>query len=188
MWSYERDAGMWGINLPDRLLRFLGVSALFHLVALPGTYWAWRHYVDSGDWNRGDRLPWPLYFIVLAYSAAPIIAGLLLGRSSRDGGWLSQIVLGERVPPRAWDYFFTKRPDGWMRLKLKSGSWIGGAYAQGSYAAGYPEPQDIYLVDAVDVDADTGEFELGTDDEVQFRGSSLLVRWDEIEYLEFHDA
>jgi len=70
--------------------------------------------------------------------------------------------------PRAWDHLLGTRPDGWIRLRRKSGIWLGGAFATRpdgarSYAAGYPEDQDLYLADAMVVDPDSGEFLL--DDE-----------------------
>lgn len=81
-----------------------------------------------------------------------------------------------------------------MRLRLKSGAWIGGAYAQPeggpkSYAAGYPEPQDLFLAETVETDPETGEFMLEADGRTpRLRGGSILIRWDEVEYLEFIDA
>ncbi len=70
---------------------------------------------------------------------------------------------GPDPAPRAWDYLFGARPDGWIWLRLKTGTWLAGAYAVKedgwrSYAAGYPAPQDLFLVEAVEVDPDTGEF------------------------------
>jgi hypothetical protein len=56
-----------------------------------------------------------------------------------------------------------------------------------SYAAGYPEDQDLYLVEAVEVDPENGEFML-EGGELVSRGSAILVRWNEVEYLDFIDA
>lgn len=75
---------------------------------------------------------------------------------------------------------------------MKSGVWIGGAYAPSdggiaSYAAGYPESQDLFLAETVEVDPDSGEFVIVNGQPV-FRGTSLLIRWDEVELLEFSDA
>jgi hypothetical protein len=103
---------------------------------------------------------------------------------------------GSRGPtraPRAWDHLFGSRPDGWIRLRLRSGSWLAGAYAKRpdgsrSYAAGYPEEQDLYLIEAMDVDPDTGEFRFGDHGYPVSRGSGILVRWSEVEYLEFIEA
>ncbi len=188
VWCFEREAGLWGINLPDRLLRFLGVSALLQVLALPVTYWAWYSYVRDKDWESHGHLPWPLYFVLLGYIAVPVVLGLWLGHSATTGGRAASLIHGHRPAPRAWDFFFSKRPDGWIRLKLKSGTWVGGAYAKGSYAAGYPEPQDIYISEVVEIDPETGEFEHNGAGEPLLRGSSLLASWEDIEYLEFADA
>jgi uncharacterized protein DUF6338 len=185
VWSYERQTGLWGINLPDRILRFLGVSALFHVLAAPFTYWLWFSWVHDDEWKSGGHLPWGLYAGLLAYVALPIAAGSFLGRSDL---WLARVVRGGQTPPRAWDFFFSQRPDGWIRAKLRNGPWVGGAYAEGSYASGYPEPHDIYIADAADVDPTTGEFIRGDDGRVILRQSALLVASEAIEYLEFNDA
>jgi hypothetical protein len=104
MWCFEREAGIWGINLPDRVLRFLGVSALLHLLAAPGTFWLWNEYYDSGEWKAGGHLPWPLYGGLLLYALVPIGLGLLLGRWAHEGRWLGTLLVGDRRPPRAWDH------------------------------------------------------------------------------------
>jgi hypothetical protein len=40
----------------------------------------------------------------------------------------------------------------------------------------------------VEVDPDTGEFLFDDDGDPRLRGSGILIRWDEVEYLEFLDA
>jgi hypothetical protein len=101
--------------------------------------------------------------------------------------WLQRLT--RTRPPRAWDYFFAKRPDGWIRIKLRDGPWIGGIYAEGSYASGYPhEPQDILLATVARVDPESGEFVRDRDGNVPTRDSGILIRWDEISYLEFIDG
>jgi hypothetical protein len=56
-----------------------------------------------------------------------------------------------------------------------------------SYAAGYPEEQDLYLAESVDVDPETGTFDRA-DGKPVARGSGILIRWSEVEYLEFIEA
>ena len=41
IWSFERQAGRWGIGLSDRVLRFVGASAIFHAFFAPASYWFW---------------------------------------------------------------------------------------------------------------------------------------------------
>ncbi len=57
-----------------------------------------------------------------------------------------------------------------------------------SYAAGYPDEQDLFLAEAYSVDPESGEFELDANGDVVPTGSGILVRWAEVEYLDFIDA
>lgn len=158
----------------------------------PVSYWVWKSYLRSGTVARGETLPWALWLLVIAFVVLPLIAGTVVGLGTRAGWGWARFFTGPDPAPRGWDYFFTSRPDGWMRLKLKSGPWVGGAFAPtdsglASYAAGYPEEQDLFLARTVEVDPDTGEFQL-SDGRPIMRDSSLLIRWDEVEFLEFIDA
>ena len=57
-----------------------------------------------------------------------------------------------------------------------------------SYFAGYPEEQDLYLVQTAEVDPDSGEFLYDEQDRLRVRDSGVLLRWDEVEYLEFFEG
>lgn len=188
VWAFERQVGRWGIGLSDRILRFVGGSALFHALFAPVTYWCW-----TNEWPtvRGaEPVSWLLWGVVLAYVGLPALAGTLVGRGTRGGHSWARWFTGPDPAPRAWDYLFQHEADGWIRLRLKSGVWIGGAYANAngrrSYAAGYPEAQDLFLAAAVAVDPNTGEFP--DQSNVSLSEGGLLVRWEEVEYLEFIDA
>jgi hypothetical protein len=191
-WAFERLAGAWGARLSDRILRFVEVSAIAHALMAPLTYWLWVDFVRSGRLAAG-RAPWTLWLVPLLYVAVPIVGGSLVGAGTKNRARWSRIFTGPEPAPRAWDHLFGARPDGWIRLKLKSGPWVGGAYstagdADQGYAAGYPEDPDLYLVETMEVDPATGRFVKGSDGNPVSRGSGLLVRWAEVEYLEFIDA
>jgi hypothetical protein len=57
-----------------------------------------------------------------------------------------------------------------------------------SYSAGYPEEQDLYLATVAEVDPNTGEFLFDPAGNVRLQSGGLLVRWAEVEYLQFIDA
>lgn len=120
------------------------------------------------------------------------LLGTFVGRGQRTRRRWTRWVIGPNPAPRAWDHLFATEADGWVRLRTKSGSWLGGVFADAngrrSYAAGYPAPQDLFLSAAVDIDPDTGEFLLGPQGHIALRPGSLLIRWDEVEFLEFRDA
>jgi hypothetical protein len=192
-WGFERIVGSWGAGLSDRLLRFVGVSAGFHVLWAPAELWIWDRYIRSGRLEAGD-VPFGLWFVILAYFIVPLAAGTIVGRGTRRRrGWATWFT-GPSPAPRAWDQLFSPGPDGWIRLRLRTGGWIGGAYSRhpsggiGSYAAGYPDPQDLLLGDTAEVDPDSGEFLLDADGDPRMTGSAILIRWDQVEYLVFTDA
>lgn len=190
IWGFERVVGPWGVNLSDRVLRFFGVSAVAHVLLLPITFWLWTTYVRTGRLADGDVPLW-VWPLVVAYVGVPLFAGSAIGHGTRRGEAWAEWFTGLNPAPRAWDYIFGQRLlRGWVRLKLKSGVWIGGAYARlpdgrRSYAAGYPEPQDLFLVRAAEMNPTTGQFVRRSDGSVSLRQSSILIRWDEVEYMEF---
>jgi hypothetical protein len=47
-WGIERVIGHWGVGLADRLLRFIGISACFHVALAPLTYHSYRLYFRRG--------------------------------------------------------------------------------------------------------------------------------------------
>lgn len=190
VWAFERQAGRYGIGLSDRILRFVGGSAVLLAVFASPLYALHANF--TGDVMAGRPLPWWLAAVPLAYVGVPLVAGTVLGVGLRRGWQLAKIVAGPDPAPRAWDYLFQYHIDGWLRCRLKSGTWLGGAYADAngkrSYAAGYPEPQDLYLAASVEVDPETGEFALDDDGRPRLGPGGLLLRWEEVEYLEFIDS
>jgi Family of unknown function (DUF6338) len=192
VWAFERQVGAWGIRLSDRVLRFVGFSAFLHAVFAPLTYRLWVAFVRTGRLQGGD-VPLALWLAVLVYIALPTAVGTIVGRGTRTGAAWARWFTGPDPAPRAWDKLFGSRPDGWIRMRLKSGTWLAGAFGENddgvrSYAAGYPEDPDLFLVDAVELDPETGEFLLDQDGMPVSKGSSILVRWAEVEYLDFFEV
>jgi hypothetical protein len=189
VWAFERQAGAWGSKLSDRLFRFVEFSAVLHALLAPITYRIWVDFVRSGRLGSG-KAPLIVWLVPAAYVASPILLGTFVGRVTRSRRSWASLFTGPNPAPRAWDHLFGARPRGWIRLRLKSGTWLGGAFATRadgtrSYAAGYPEQQDLYLVESVEVDPDTGSFVIDDAGTPVLRGSSILIRWDEVEYLDF---
>lgn len=116
-WSFERNAGRFGITLKDRLLRTTGISATF--LAL----FTWPlHRMYANYWKEitsGDHLPIAIYFVPVVYLSIPLIVGWLSGFSlKKDWAWAKRVA-GRRRFPTAWDYAFSDQKSGWIRCKLK---------------------------------------------------------------------
>ena len=195
VWAFEREAGGWGLGVTDRLLRFVGVSAVFNALVAPLTYLAYQHYVVTGRFAHGEPLPLWLWLVPIGYVAIPTLTGALIGSATADGRRWTRYIGGRSPAPRAWDHLFSAHDlTGWVRLKMKDSTWIVGAYAQSdnrrlrSYAAGYPGAQDLYLVETVECESATGAFVVDADGKPIPRGMGVLVRWEEVLYLEFIDS
>ncbi len=188
IWAFEQLAGRWATGIRNSFWRSIGYSAVFHVFFLPLTYYLWFSYKDP--FIAGNFVSLWAWILVFPYVILPVVMGLLVGwiilnEESISNKWYYWWIkwikglIGRSPAPRAWDFLFSGHPSGWVHLRMKSGESQVGLYGQGSYAAGYPEPQDIYLSHTFAFNTGSGKFE-ETDES---RG--LLVRWDEIEYLEF---
>lgn len=197
-WAYEQQAGRWGANTSDRLLRFLGASSIFLILALPLLYQGYRELVVTRKLEAGAPLPGAVWFLPLGYVLLPYVAGRLLGAATRSRHPWTRLFTGPAPAPRAWDHLFAAGElTGWIRLRLKDGSWVLGVWgrestaatALRSYAAGYPELQDLYLCDTAVVDEE-GRAEPDPDGSgrPRLRGVGVLIRWEDILYAEYVDG
>jgi hypothetical protein len=191
-WSFERQVGQWGIALSDRILRFVGTSAVFHAFLAPVTYWVYAEQIATGRLARGAPLSLWWWLTVFAYVFVPYSLGLLVGYATRKHWWWATLLTGRDAAPRAWDYLFGAQPAGYVRLRLKSGGWLAGYVGtredgrRRAYFAGLPHPQDLYLAETYALD-ESNAIQLGEDGLPVVRGTALLVRWDEVEYLEIEE-
>ncbi len=186
---FERAVGgHLGVNLSDRLTRFVVISALYHAFLAPVTFQLYRRYVVTEPLAEASHIPWLVWIAGLAYLVVPCAAGSLVGASVSTNHPLVRPFAGRAPQPRAWDFLWGAKPEVTVRLRLKSGSWVAGIYSETPdgrrpYAAGYPEPGDLYLPRTVAVDAETGAFLFGDDGLPAIEHAGILVRWDEVEYL-----
>jgi hypothetical protein len=175
------------------MARFFGYSAIFHAFLSPATYWFYANYVRPERFQTGRPLPLWLWGVAVGYVAIPYITGRVMGTGARKEWSWAMPLIGRAHAPRGWDHLFSTAPVAWVRIKLKSGPWIGGAFALGpdgrrSYAAGYPHEQDLYLAAQAKVDPESGDLELDDDGKVVLLGRGVWIRGSEIEYLTFTDA
>lgn len=188
VFSYERVVGAFGITRSDRILQFLAASAVYHAVASGLTYFFYSRTVASGTLARGEVHALVIEGGALAYVAIPIGAGYLVGKGCAGGKRWATWLVGEGRQPRAWDYLWEQKPTGYIRLRMKSGVWLGGYMGKSragrrAYSSGYPEPGDLFIPRSVDVDSTTGRFIPGEGGAPTIRDEGILVRWEEVELL-----
>jgi hypothetical protein len=99
VWAFERQAGRYGIGLSDRILRFVGGSAVL-LAVFAGPLYV-LHVNFTRDVAAGRSLPWWLVAVPLAYVGVPLAAGTVLGVGLRRGWQIAKVVAGpiQRLGP-----------------------------------------------------------------------------------------
>lgn len=80
--------------------------------------------------------------------------------------------------PTAWDALFQDRGPCFVRIRTRSGLWIGGFYGSRSFASAYPEARDLYLQQQYRMAAD------GTFGPPVARSAGIYVQCGEVEVLE----
>lgn len=194
-WAYERQVGSYGVDLADRVLRFVAVSVIFHLAMGWLEFFVYRSTLaghsalDSGEFG----VVWLGALIIVAVPAGvgTLLGGLYATRTARTGWrWIRNHIspeqearlllalLGRTPAPRAWDDLFSERPNAYLRIRLDNDRWLAGRFSEGSYAGGFPHDTDLYLEQAWEVDQETGV--LGA----QGLGFPVYVPADTIKWIE----
>jgi hypothetical protein len=161
-WAFERQVTAYGVTLADRVLRFIAISLIFHVILGWGEYWLFRAAFAGEDF--GGRQFAAAWVAILFLVAIPLLAGTTTGglyatRNNRDEHWtwlrrgmtqdredrLLGIILGRTPAPRAWDNLFSERPTIYLRVETTDGTPLGGRFADNSYAGGFPNEPDLFL-------------------------------------------
>ena len=168
-------------DLAERVLRALTASIvldalyliaigpwLVHLIKPSGRPW---FAAAAAEPRQAAAVSLALFF------AIPATAALAVGMIER----LRHPSRFDPVPT-AWDGAFRERSTGFVRVRLKSGTWVGGWYGRRSRASAYPNPPDLYLESGY-VMLDDGTF----GPRVQATGG-VYVSMTDVEVLEFVEA
>lgn len=187
MWAFRRSSPSYGDRLRDWLLRLLCLSAVCLTVGSWPLYWVYSNFWDQ--MIAGSPLPRGLYLLPAAYLVLPTAAGWIFGHAvNKQWLWASKLA-GKDRPPLAWDHLFNERCHGYIRCRLKSDRWVGGYYNDdqtynlglASYAAGGGfDDRDLYISYAFNFDQETGV-------QLHPTGASILIKWSEVEFLEFQE-
>jgi hypothetical protein len=170
-WAFERQVIAYGVTLADRVLRFIALSVLFHVILGWGEYWLFRSAFMGEQFGGGQfAAAWAAVTLLVAVPAiaGTVTGGLYATRSNRDTEWtwlrrritparearLLRFLLGRSPAPRAWDNLFAERPTAYLRIETVDGAALAGLFADASYAAGFPNDPDLYLEQAWSVTDD----------------------------------
>ena len=98
------------------------------------------YFVEKGQLL--SNCPFLYYlFYVLVFIIFPAVLPFLLLRIRKSKGCATL----PHPTGKAWDYVFQNAPESWVKVTLKDGTIIGGAYSGNSFASSSPEPMQLYL-------------------------------------------
>lgn len=128
---------------------------------------------ESNAKNSSPQLYFAFYFFVLFVAPVALVCVLMGLRSTN----FFQKTLPHPIG-KPWDYVFGKRKPYWVIVTLKGQKKIAGRYDSESFTSSYPFPEQIYLQEAWEMNADGG-FERPRHD-----SAGIMVLATEIESVE----
>lgn len=161
-----------------RELKFLFTCIIYSIINL--ALWIWLDIVIF------EKLKTNLVPFYIALSASNIITSIITGsiiglikhfELPRKFFGLFKIKMNHPVPT-AWDYFFNKKEECFVTIRLKSGNMVSGNFFSNSFASSDAEERDLYLEKIYDVD------DANVWNEIP-RGKGMYISKDEIETIEF---
>ena len=204
VWGYERWYEIYARKASDWVFRLAAIAAGILAMYAGLIYWLAAKYWE--DFKNLDELPLRLAWVPVLYIGIAAALGVLVGgftrlmarwgrfiskfeRLGKLDRWLVMWTRSGRGAPNAWAYLFRNEQTGVVRCKLHSGRWVGGIYEIGSYASAQGPKRDLLIARAVAFDKN-GTPRRRSDGEIAYVGGdnvrgSLLVKWDDIETLEF---
>ncbi|MBW0252697.1 DUF6338 family protein [Cellulomonas sp. PS-H5] len=113
-------------------------------------------YARSPDRALDDVRGLALAFVVLAiavpWASARVGFSVVTSTRYRRAAARTLGILRIRSPhqaaPRPWDHAFGRVGDGWVRVQLADGRWLGGWYGARSFASSHPDPRELYVEEA----------------------------------------
>lgn len=150
-------------DLPTRVMRATVISTLFALCYLV----ILGPEITTAAQAQAQLAEHPRRFALLGLVAAfvlPTTSAVLLNRNQIDLKLTIPFVLHPiktlraeewtRYDPRpsAWDVAFEGAAVGFVRVRMSDGTWVAGYYGPNSYASSHPDPRNLYLEMAYEVD------------------------------------
>jgi Family of unknown function (DUF6338) len=201
----ENHGASWAWRKTDAatlIFRFLTASAVFHVILAWASYQAYQKLIVTHALTQGLAISLWWWAWLAAYIIIPYLFGVWIeeSRTWKTSSWWAVVrwpangvkrvlgfIAGTDPEPRAWDRLFSKNRTGYITLKLKdSDEWKAGIWYRPAYASAYGEDQDLYVAEQIAVNAD-GSVAYSDNGDPVYLGVGLLIRWSEVEYIEFVD-
>lgn len=161
-----------------RKVKYIFSCIIYSIINL--ALWIWLDVIIIEKF-KSKTVP---FYIVLSSSniVTSIITGSIIGlikhfELPRKLFGLFKIKMNHPVPT-AWDYFFNKKEECFVTIRLKSGYMVSGKFFSNSFASSDAEERDLYLEKIYDVD------DANVWNEIP-RGKGMYISKDEIETIEF---
>jgi len=172
------------LNFSNKLFRAIGVSTTLMAIYLAI---AGKHLVgltkvphsDTSSWQGAESHALALgWLVLLLLLIVPALLGVLdYFRASRT---FSLRGLASYAPiPRAWDFAFKDLEPCFVRILTADGVWLGGWLGEQSFVSGFPEPREIFIEIAHEMQPD------GSIGDPQPWSVGLYVRCDDVRAVEF---
>lgn len=187
----EIKVAYWRTGIVERILRFLMWSLAIQIVVAPISYPIWKLSANTPVASMPVWHGLVAWLWLIAVSASSYGFGLLVGNATTAGRKWSTWIIGREAAPTAWDHLWHLGTPGFVRVRLKSGRYLAGWWCgEGqAFASSHPQNEaDIFLPYQISVNSTTGEFVMDERNAPKLKNWGLLLRWEEIEALEFLEA
>lgn len=131
--------------------------------------------VEKSDLAKLSTIQYLAFYLGVLF-VSPIVLTILFVWM-RSWKWLCNLL--PHPTGRAWDYFFGLRVSAWVIVTLKDGRKIGGKYSADSFSSSSPNPEQLYLEENWELNADGGLERARTDT------LGILILSKDIEHIEF---
>lgn len=142
--------------------------------------WSWLLVLGwRRHWYQSDGFL--AFLAVLILFLSPVVGTLAYVKLMQTNAFrAARERFGIRHPvPKAWDYFFGKGKACWVIATMKSGRVVGGYYGSESFAASFPNQEDLYLELLCDMTPD------GRLNGISPLTEGGIIRMEEVQLLEF---
>jgi len=176
-WAIERIAGRTLLGNTERLIRALAWSAFVYVLASPWLVSIARR-IHSPPSVGTTELVLAGFLVILVIPFIVGVVAALLRRSVPVQAGLRRLTTIS-PSPTAWDFAFSRDRPYYVRVSLVGGRRLAGSFGNESVAGSFPQPQDLFLEQAWELDTD------GVLVGPVAESAGILVRQETIEFVEW---